>query len=160
MPKGKHNNHARGAANGRWTGGFKLKHVAEYRSWTSMRNRCLNPNAIDWAYYGGRGILVSPRWNKYKNFIADMGRKPGPKYTLERKNTNGNYKKSNCIWATRQTQARNRAYVKLSVDKAAAIRAAYSSGVIQEELAQAYGVSQSLISHIIRGRAWRQEVEV
>jgi hypothetical protein len=84
-------------------------HEPTYRSWQMMKNRCLNSNAMDWAYYGARGITVDPHWYEYDNFVKDMGERPMGK-TLERENGAGNYCKDNCVWATRQEQARNRAY--------------------------------------------------
>src|SRR5688572_15362452 len=43
-------------------GGPTKRHGAsgtpEFRSWAMMKNRCLNPNAEVWSYYGGRGIKV------------------------------------------------------------------------------------------------------
>ena len=59
------------------------------------------------ARYGGRGISYCDRWKKFENFFADMGRRPGPNYTVERENNNGNYEPSNCVWADRQTQNNN-----------------------------------------------------
>jgi hypothetical protein len=85
---------------------------AEYRSWQMMKNRCLNPKARDYEYYGGKGISVCKRWLKFENFLADMGRRPSETHTLDRIKANGNYVKSNCRWATRQEQARNRSYAK------------------------------------------------
>ncbi len=82
----------------------------EYRTWQMMRNRCINPNATDWKYYGGRGISVCVAWETFDGFLADMGRKPTPLHTLERVDGNGPYCKSNCVWETRLTQARNRKY--------------------------------------------------
>jgi len=83
----------------------------EYRSWQMMKNRCHNPKARDYAYYGGRGISVCKKWrDSFATFLQDMGRRPTPKHTLDRINTDKNYTPSNCRWATRETQARNRAY--------------------------------------------------
>ena len=42
------------------------------------------------------------------NFLSDMGRKPTPKHSLERMDTNGIYEPSNCVWATLEQQANNR----------------------------------------------------
>lgn len=76
-----------------------------------MKNRCLNPNAEDFLYYGGRGIGVAPEWMTYEGFIADMGLRPEGT-TLERKDGASGYSKDNCCWATRLDQSRNRAYTR------------------------------------------------
>jgi hypothetical protein len=120
-----------------------------------MKNRCLNPNARDYAYYGGRGVKVCRRWLNFGNFLADMGRRPDPTATLDRIDPDGDYQPGNCRWASRCTQARNRNYVKLSPEIAAEIRERYASGVdTQVALAERFGVSQGLVSQIIRGIAW------
>jgi len=85
-----------------------LRYTPEYRVWTLMKNRCLNKNANNYKYYGGRGIAVCNRWLKFENFFKDMGKRPNPKFTIERVNNNKGYSLSNCIWATKKTQARNR----------------------------------------------------
>lgn len=72
-----------------------------------MLQRCRNPKNKDYKNYGGRGITVCKRWLQYANFLVDMGRRP-PKMTLERRNNNKGYIPSNCYWATREEQTRNR----------------------------------------------------
>jgi hypothetical protein len=81
---------------------------SEYVAWQSMRTRCLNPNCKDWKNYGGRGITIDPRWNKFENFIEDMGFKPAPEYSLDRMDNNGPYTNSNCRWTLRSDQNYNR----------------------------------------------------
>ena len=78
-----------------------------YIAWTRMRERCSRPSSSDYHYYGGRGIMVCERWATFENFLADMGL-PDFGLTLDRKDTNGNYCKENCRWATRAEQSRNR----------------------------------------------------
>lgn len=81
----------------------------EYRSWRAMKRRCLNPAASQYAYYGGRGITVCDRWrDSFEAFLADMGPKPGPAYSLDRHpDPDGPYAPGNCRWATQGEQVKN-----------------------------------------------------
>lgn len=78
----------------------------EYRIWSNMKRRCLDVNNIAFQNYGGRGISVCKRWMTFDLFIFDMGICPEG-HSLHRVNNNGNYCKSNCVWATHSAQANN-----------------------------------------------------
>jgi hypothetical protein len=83
------------------------KQTPEYRCWSRMIQRCTNLKHSSYYNYGGRGITVCKRWLKFKNFIADMGIRPTPKHSIERKDNSKGYQPSNCKWATRFEQHRN-----------------------------------------------------
>lgn len=82
-----------------------------YLSWQNMIQRCSNPKTPSYHRYGGRGITVCARWKKFRNFLADMGERPDG-LTLERIDNDRGYKPTNCRWATRSDQQRNRIRVK------------------------------------------------
>ena len=88
------------------------KEKPEHYVWRSMLARCSNPKSSGYAYYGGRGIKVCKRWQKYENFYADMGDRPSADHSLERNNSDADYKPSNCRWATRSEQQKNKTTTK------------------------------------------------
>ncbi len=85
-----------------------MKNSPTWRSWRSMKTRCLNPKYDNYDRYGGRGIKVCDRWLTFDNFLSDMGVKPTPDHTVDRINTDGNYEPGNCRWATDSEQGRNK----------------------------------------------------
>lgn len=80
----------------------------EYNVWVLIRQRCLNPDDPSYVNYGGRGVRICQRWETFENFLKDMGTRPAPNYTVERKNNDGNYSPRNCVWKPRSEQSRNR----------------------------------------------------
>lgn len=85
-----------------------LCETPEYNSWTSMRERCNNTRRPAYQWYGAKGITYCERWEKFENFLADMGPRPSPSHSLDRIDTKGNYEPSNCRWATKLEQSQNR----------------------------------------------------
>lgn len=78
-----------------------------YIVWSNMIQRCRNKNNPQYNYYGGRGISVCGRWQKFKNFYDDMG-DPPPRHQIDRIDNDGNYSKDNCRWVTRSQNLRNK----------------------------------------------------
>lgn len=70
--------------------------------------RCTKSNDPGYPSYGGRGIAVCERWRKFECFYEDMGNPPGPEYSIDRIDVNGNYEPNNCRWATQSQQNYNR----------------------------------------------------
>jgi hypothetical protein len=79
----------------------------EYHAWEAMLQRCNNRRHPRYPLYGGRGIKVCVRWLIYEHFLADMGRKPTAKHSLERRDNDAGYGPQNCAWATQSAQLRN-----------------------------------------------------
>jgi len=86
-----------------------------YAKWSNMLTRVRNTRYNEYYRYGGRGIKVCKRWLKFENFLMDMfesyrqhltrfGKK---QTTLDRIDNDGNYKLSNCRWATYHEQKIN-----------------------------------------------------
>lgn len=78
-----------------------------YAVWANMVKRCMYVKSPQYNDYGGRGIKVCDRWRDFDNFLADMGEPQGSEM-LERKDNDGDYEPSNCRWAPRSEQMRNK----------------------------------------------------
>lgn len=86
-----------------------LIHVSEYKVWSAMKDRCLNPSSSNYPRWGGRGIKIHPAWiDDFPAFLADVGPRPTPQHTLDRVDNDGNYAPGNVRWATPQEQSANR----------------------------------------------------
>ena len=88
-----------------------------YKVYKEIKQRCFNPNSCSYSNYGKRGITMCEEWkndfltfykwsieNGYKEEILKNGKN---KWTIERKNVNGNYEPNNCIWIEFYKQNQN-----------------------------------------------------
>lgn len=72
-----------------------------------MRQRCNNPNNAGYSNYGGRGITVCARWDRFETFLEDMGPRPSLLHSLDRIDNDGSYTPENCRWALQKIQGNN-----------------------------------------------------
>lgn len=82
------------------------KKTRTYVAWVSMKQRCRTKR------YADRGITVCEDWSSFENFLADMGECPDS-LTLERRDNDKGYSKSNCVWASMAVQGSNRSNTRL-----------------------------------------------
>ncbi len=125
------------------------KPTPEYRTWQAMRYRCNVPTNDRYRWYGARGIRVCERWdNNFAAFLADMGKKPTPKHTLDRIDGDGNYEPGNCRWATPKEQAANKPTTVLI--------AAFGETGSMSDWAQRVGICPGSLSRRLK-RGWTVE---
>ena len=78
--------------------------------WHGMKERCLNPNAENYKWYGERGITVCQEWTQdftaFYTWAIQAGWQPGSE--LDRINNDEGYSPENCKWVSHKQQCRNR----------------------------------------------------
>jgi hypothetical protein len=128
-----------------------------YQTWLNMRRRCSDVTFDAYPHYGGRGIKVCECWRgSFASFLLDMGERPGPEYEVDRKNSDGDYSPENCRWATRTAQMRNSSQSKLTIERAREIRRLRTQGWTYKALAGRFGIDQSNVGLIVKGKAWKE----
>lgn len=129
--------------------------TSEYRTWSRIKDRCLNSNNSAYPNYGGRGISICDRWrDSFQSFLADMGTKPTPAHTIERDDNNGNYEPDNCRWATRKEQGRNRRVTrhvlvlgrKFSLSEAIERFAFRSAGTVHSRIRRGWPIEKAILT--------------
>lgn len=130
-----------------------MSKTPEYETWTKIMQRCYNPNVERYRNYGGRGVEVCERWiESFEAFYEDMGSRPGPEYSIERKEVNGDYSPNNCYWATEFEQSRNRTTNRVVLYQ--------GKEMIAKDVAISAGVSYvQLRYHLDHGKTADQAVE-
>lgn len=85
------------------------KDVRLYSIWKGMNKRCNNHNAVDYRWYGGKGVKVCEEWHdylKFRDWALNNGYSIG--LTIDRIETNKDYSPSNCQWLTQSDNSKKR----------------------------------------------------
>ena len=88
-----------------------LSKTPEYSAWCDMWKRCTNPKNKRYAQYKDR--TPPEGWKDFIVFLAEVGPKPSPKYSLERIDNDKPYGPGNVRWATNIEQSNNRSNNRL-----------------------------------------------
>lgn len=128
-----------------------------YCIWTTMVQRCHNPNAQKWKYYGGRGITVCDRWrDSFEAFMADVPPRPSAAHSLDREDNSRGYEPGNVRWVRQVAQTRNSRRAKLTLAQAEEIRRLHAAGGWScVALGRRYGVGHSTIGYILQSKTWK-----
>lgn len=79
-----------------------MSSTATYSTWLATKKRCGNPNASDYAAYGGRGIQMCDAWSSsFEKFLEDMGERTEGS-VLCRRDKEKNFSPTNCFWGNRK----------------------------------------------------------
>jgi len=80
-----------------------------YRCWDGMVQRCTNPKAKGFEWYGGRGISLHSEWRvSFRSFMDHIGPRPSKYHSIDRIDNSKGYEPGNVRWATSMEQAANR----------------------------------------------------
>lgn len=86
-----------------------------FNVWSSMKQRCSDPNHASYRYYGARGISVCEEWatdyTAFRDWALSTGydeTAPTGVCTIDRIDVDGNYEPSNCRWVDMKVQSSNK----------------------------------------------------
>jgi hypothetical protein len=118
----------------------------EWNSWRNVIQRIDDPNIPCYHHYGGRGLTLCLGLRTFEGFVAAVGMRPAPGYSVDRKDNEGGYWCGKCDectkngwamnvrWATAREQSENRRdNVLLTIDGETKCVSAWSrvSGIAQ-----------------------------
>lgn len=89
-----------------------ISYTSEYKTWSSIKQRCYNPKCYQYKTYGGRNIKLAEYWINnpldFYNYITSLDNYNIEGYTLDRIDNDKNYEIGNLRWASKFTQNNNR----------------------------------------------------
>lgn len=116
-----------------------------YNCWKNMRARC---DDLEKEHYGAKGIKVCDEWQSFEPFKCwALSNGYDANLTIERLNNDLGYQPSNCTWASKKTQARNRSIVNMAPD-----------GRSWAEIAESNGISAGILNNRVSAGKWTHEL--
>lgn len=90
-------------------GGYKSKSKRLVKIFIGMKQRCYNPNAINYKKYGAKGVKICNDWLNDSRKFYEWSENNGynDNLTIDRIDTRGNYEPDNCRWVTYKEQNNN-----------------------------------------------------
>ena len=135
-----------------------MSKTSAYRAWESMIRRCENSKDKSYKNYGGRGIFVSEEFHDFQTWYEHIGPRPGPGYSQDRIDNDGNYERGNIRWATRHEQRINSRPKSYGICKQRWFFAfnlktgEWDEDNNQSEFARRHNVTHGNICHCLHGR--------
>ena len=125
--------------------------------WRGMIQRCENPNHRQYKYWGGRGISVSEEFHDFQTWYEHIGPRPGPEYSQDRIENNGNYERGNIRWTIQHEQRVNSRPISRGPFKQFWFRAWHKNSTAQfmsnsqTKFAKKWELNQACISDCLHG---------
>lgn len=139
------------------------KRSLTHNCWHSLRERTRNPNCPCYLQYGAKGITCCERWNKFENFLEDMGERPGKEYSIDRIDNTLGYTPENCRWATHTEQNRNRScciYIEIEGKKQTVKEWSIELGIkrqtIERRLKLGWSDYDAVTQPVVRGQKFKK----
>lgn len=115
-----------------------------YRTWHNMKQRCYNPKAKGYRWYGGKGITVCDEWRNcfvaFQAWALENGY--ADNLTIDRIDSNKGYQPGNCRWIPGpENAARGRSCSRDELFRKYPIRFCRSiKGITRQKLSEMSGV--------------------
>jgi hypothetical protein len=147
--------------NKRYRARVRLKYGKLLGVFEGMRARCYHKSCPAYRYYGARGIKICPEWKKKSKIFFEWALANGYQdgLQIDRIDNDGNYSPENSRWVTPTENLRNTRRVKLSLNKAKAIRHLFNGGFERNEIAFFFNTTYDQVRSVTDNRTWLEAQE-